>query len=312
MILERAEEELHQLRGYPEQLEIQQPPLAGDLQPPLLPRRRRAARDRRYRALLRRRCVVPLAAATAAAALLRRRQRQGSSSAGDGSRLNSGDAAMPHKQNQSKDAGSTRPWFTSKATDSSSSSGGSSNGRRRSSERLQAAQIQSPPVDSGGILARLKNMKQVVDQLRKLLADNDAYYSFFLSLDQVKNQINLHAELQEAAVQLARDNSGKEPLITELNSQCQNIRDTELAEAEEKLGELEKQMEETLKLYSPDSLLLNLENAMHEGEEESKGLKKQFLEQEMDLSAFVQSYKEMRTLYHRRALLHLAAKTSAI
>ncbi|CAA7403366.1 unnamed protein product [Spirodela intermedia] len=289
MILERAEEELHQLRGYPEQLEIQQPPLAGDLQPPLLPRRRRAARDRRYRALLRRRCVVPLAAATAAAALLRRRQR-----------------------NQSKDAGSTRPWFTSKATDSSSSSGGSSNGRRRSSERLQAAQIQSPPVDSGGILARLKNMKQVVDQLRKLLADNDAYYSFFLSLDQVKNQINLHAELQEAAVQLARDNSGKEPLITELNSQCQNIRDTELAEAEEKLGELEKQMEETLKLYSPDSLLLNLENAMHEGEEESKGLKKQFLEQEMDLSAFVQSYKEMRTLYHRRALLHLAAKTSAI
>lgn len=45
--------------------------------------------------------------------------------------------------------------------------------------------------------------------------------------------------------------------------QCQSIRDTEFAEVEEKLGELEKQMEEILKLYSPDSLLLNLESRFY-------------------------------------------------
>lgn len=53
-------------------------------------------------------------------------------------------------------------------------------------------------------------------------------------------------------------------------------------------------------------------DAIHEGEGESKGLQKQFIEKEIGLSEFVQSYMEMRTLYHRRALLHLAAKTSAV
>ncbi|MQL78751.1 hypothetical protein Taro_011196 [Colocasia esculenta] len=83
-----------------------------------------------------------------------------------------------------------------------------------------------------------------------------------------------------------------------------------------------KQKEEILKLYSPLSLLQKLQSgfprgvlfcgfyAMNKGEQESEVLYKQLVENEIDLSAFAQRYKKLRTNYHRRALLHLAAKTS--
>lgn len=50
---------------------------------------------------------------------------------------------------------------------------------------------------------------------------------------------------------------------------------------------------------------------MNKTEEESENLHRRFLEREIDLGAFVQKYKKLRTTYHRRALVHLAAKTSS-
>ncbi|KAE9455733.1 hypothetical protein C3L33_12364, partial [Rhododendron williamsianum] len=77
----------------------------------------------------------------------------------------------------------------------------------------------------------------VIDELRKLLADKDAYRQFLLSLDQVKIQNNLRVELQKETLQLARENLEKEPRIMELQNQCRIIRTTELAAAQEKLHE---------------------------------------------------------------------------
>ena len=124
--------------------------------------------------------------------------------------------------------------------------------------------------------------------------------------------------------------------------QCKIIRTTELATAQEKLNELERQKEEILKFYSPGSLLNKLQGkthiqvqyfmctvscviiskpqllwggfaeAMNEVDEESEALQEKFLEKEIDTAAFVQKYKKLRTIYHRRALIHLAAKTSTI
>lgn len=51
--------------------------------------------------------------------------------------------------------------------------------------------------------------------------------------------------------------------------------------------------------------------AMNKTDEESEALHRQLLEHEMELSIFVQKYKRLRNLYHRRALIHLAAKTSS-
>ena len=121
-----------------------------------------------------------------------------------------------------------------------------------------------------------------------------------------------------------------------LNKQCRIIRTTELAAAQEKLKELEKQKDEILRFYSPLSMLQNLQgeqtgkktanhvltiellitlcdcftDAMNKNEEESEILHNKLLEKDIDLATFLQKYKKLRNTYHRRALTHLAAKTS--
>lgn len=52
--------------------------------------------------------------------------------------------------------------------------------------------------------------------------------------------------------------------------------------------------------------------AMNKTEEESENLHRQLLDSEIDLGTFVPKYKKLRNTYHRRALVHLAAKTSSI
>ncbi|KAG5553435.1 hypothetical protein RHGRI_011350 [Rhododendron griersonianum] len=191
------------------------------------------------------------------------------------------------------------PSSTHPTTPSSSSS---------SSFNVQRPAAQASPSEAVGIIFLLKDRS--IDELRKLLADKDAYRQFLLSLDQVKIQNNLRVELQKETLQLARENLEKEPRIMELQNQCRIIRTTELAAAQEKLHELERQKEETLKFYSPSSLLRRLQEAMNKTEEESEALHRQLLDGEIEVGPFVQKYKKLRNTYHRRALTHLAAKTS--
>ncbi|XP_062003810.1 vacuolar protein-sorting-associated protein 37 homolog 1 [Rosa rugosa] len=166
------------------------------------------------------------------------------------------------------------------------------------------------PTEAAGVIASLKDKS--VDELRKLLSDKDAYHQFFLSLDQVKDQNNLREELRKETLQLTRENLEKEPRMVELRNQCRIIRTTELAAAQERLNELERQKEETLNLCSPSSLLQRLQEAMNKTEEESEELHRQLLNSEIDLGTFIPKYKKLRNTYHRRALVHLAAKTSSI
>ncbi|GAB2272255.1 hypothetical protein Dimus_007075 [Dionaea muscipula] len=206
-------------------------------------------------------------------------------------------------------------WYPSSAVDSQSPSrpstaGGSSSGSysmQRPSERLQSPSPVSPS-EAAGIVAALKDKS--VGELRKLLADKEAYNSFLLSLDQVRTQLSVGDELRKETLQLARQNLEKEPQIMELRNQCRIIRTSELAAAEERLNELQRQKEEIQRCYSPASLLQKLQDAINETEEESESLHRQLLDREIELGAFVQKYKKLQTTYHRRALNHLAAKTS--
>ncbi|KAL9294841.1 putative vacuolar protein sorting-associated protein [Arabidopsis thaliana] len=204
-------------------------------------------------------------------------------------------------QSRPQEASSQSPWYSPSLVSSPSSS------RPQSSGQISA---QVSPGEAAGIIVFLKDKS--VDELRKLLSDKDAYQQFLLSLDQVKVQNNIKDELRRETLQLARDNLEKEPQIMELRNQCRIIRTTELATAQEKLNELERQKEEILKFYSPGSLLHKLQEAMNQVDEESEALQEKFLEKEIDTAAFVQKYKKLRTTYHRRALIHLAAKTSNI
>ncbi|XP_076908844.1 vacuolar protein-sorting-associated protein 37 homolog 1-like [Bidens hawaiensis] len=166
------------------------------------------------------------------------------------------------------------------------------------------------PTEAAGIIVYLKDKS--VDELRKLLSDQNAYQQFLLSIDPVKNLNNVRNELRNETVQLARANLEKEPQITELRNQCMIIRTSELASAQEKLNELTKRKAEILKSYSPGSLLHKLQESMNETDEESERLHQQLLDKEIDLATFVQKYKKLRVIYHKRALTHLAAKTSLV
>ncbi|CAG7905787.1 unnamed protein product [Brassica rapa] len=219
-----------------------------------------------------------------------------------GSKEQQGQSRPPPEVSSSQQQQQQQPWYSPSLVSSPSSSS-----RPQTSGQIPA---HVSPGEAAGIITFLKDKS--VDELRKLLSDKDAYQQFLLSLDQVKVQNNIKEELRRETLQLARENLEKEPQIMELRNQCKIIRTTELAAAQEKLNELERQKEEILRLYSPGSLLNKLQEAMNEVDEESEALQEKFLEKEIDTAAFVQKYKKLRTIYHRRALIHLAAKTSTI
>lgn len=200
----------------------------------------------------------------------------------------------------SQSPGSSRP-----GTPSPSSSG--SYGVQRPTDRPSSASHVSP-AEAAGIITALKDKR--IEELRDLLSYKDAYQNLLLSLEPVKTQNKVRDDLRNETLQLARENLEKEPRIMELRNQCRIIRTTELAAAQEKLHELERRKEELLKFYSPASLLHRLQDAMRKTDEESESLDKQLLEGEIDLATFVQKYKKLRSSYHKRALTHLAAKTS--
>ncbi|GLT25775.1 hypothetical protein SLA2020_008840 [Shorea laevis] len=213
--------------------------------------------------------------------------------------------------------GSSHSWYppsvfsspSSTQPPSPSSSGSNSVNYQRPTDRPQSPSHVSP-AEAAGIIALLKDKS--VDELRKLLSDKDAYNQFLLSVDQVKTQNSIRDELRKETLQLAKSNLEKEPQIMELRNQCMIIRTTELAAAQEKLSELEKQKEDIMKFYSPASILYRLHEAMNKTEEESEALHRQLLDREIDLGTFVHKYKKLRNTYHRRALIHLAAKASSI
>ncbi|GER54270.1 modifier of rudimentary protein [Striga asiatica] len=202
----------------------------------------------------------------------------------------------------------TDSWYPPSVGSTASSAMPGSFGSSRPNDRPSTLSNVSP-AEAASIISVLKDKS--VDELRKLLSDKDAYQNLLLSVEPVKTQNRVKDELRNETVQLARENLEKEPRIMELRNQCRIIRTTELATTQEKLHELEKKKEETLKYYSPSSLLNRLQDAMNKTEEESEALHRKLLDREIDLSDFVQKYKKMRYAYHKRALTHLAAKTTA-
>ncbi|KMT06461.1 hypothetical protein BVRB_7g161300 [Beta vulgaris subsp. vulgaris] len=178
---------------------------------------------------------------------------------------------------------------------------------QRPFERPQSPSHVSP-AEAAGIISSLKDKS--VDELRKLLTDKESYNQFLLALDQVKAQNNVRDELQKEMLELSRSNMDKEPQMVELRNQCRIIRTTELAAAMERQTDLEKKKDDLLKCYSSVSLMHRLEEEMRKTDKESDDLHSQFLDREIEPGAFLQKYKKLRALYHRRAMTHLAAKTS--
>ncbi|KAK4847391.1 hypothetical protein QYF36_001312 [Acer negundo] len=173
------------------------------------------------------------------------------------------------------------------------SSSSSSYSLQRPTEHPQTPSHVSPG-EAAGVIALLKDKS--VDELRKLLSDKNAYHQFLLSVDQVKIQNNIRDELRKETLQLAKQSLEKEPRIMELRNQCKIIRTTELAAAQEKLNELNRQKEELLKFYSPGSLLQKLQEAMKKTDEESEALHRQLLDAEIDIIVDYANKKDLTSI----------------
>lgn len=162
--------------------------------------------------------------------------------------------------------------------------------------------------ESGGVTFSLLADKSE-DELRTYLTDKDAYNKILHSIGEVKHMDYLRDDLCLKTTQLARKNIENATQIAELKNQCAIIRTTELAVAEEKFSELEKQGHE-LSSLSPMILLEKLRDAANIIDEESENLYHLIMSGEVELSDFIQNYKKMRTVYHTRTLLRLAAMAS--
>ncbi|KAJ1378338.1 vacuolar protein-sorting-associated protein 37-like protein 1 [Sesbania bispinosa] len=89
-------------------------------------------------------------------------------------------------QEQQSQDGSSQSWYPPSVMSSSNSSRPATPTSSSSSPRPSS---HVPPAEAAGVIAVLKDKS--VDELRKLLADKDAYQQFLHSLDQVKIQTNV-------------------------------------------------------------------------------------------------------------------------
>ena len=68
----------------------------------------------------------------------------------------------------------------------------------------------------------------------------------------------------------------------------------------------------TMKNHLLIYILNSSAEAIDKVDEESEMLHGQLLDNQIDISSFVQRYKKLRVIHHRRALIHLAAKTNTL
>ncbi|WVZ56228.1 hypothetical protein U9M48_006796 [Paspalum notatum var. saurae] len=115
---------------------------------------------------------------------------------------------------------------------------------QRASDHPQSTSRGQPsPAEAAGIIARLKDKS--IEELQKLLKDKEAYNEFFNSLDQVKTQNN-----------------------------CTIIRTTELAAAQDRLTDFERQKDDIMRSYSPVALLDKLQTPASAEKAVNKDIKK--------------------------------------
>lgn len=154
----------------------------------------------------------------------------------------------------------------------------------------------------------LKNKS--MDELQRLLSDQDAYTSFLQSADSTGQINSLWSDLLKSNVDLAKHNLEKESEIFQLRNQCNIIRTTELAAAQEKFNEVQSHGRDMESIYAPAVLLERLQDAASKADDESEIIYQQLLSEEITVGEFLQSYRKKRYLYHKQVLTRLAAKTS--
>ncbi|XP_066391699.1 vacuolar protein-sorting-associated protein 37 homolog 1-like isoform X3 [Miscanthus floridulus] len=118
---------------------------------------------------------------------------------------------------------------------------------------------------------------------RKLLGRSGCFCFCVLQRGACFSRGTVRDELRKETLQLARENLEKEQRSLELRNQCTIIRTTELAAAQDRLTDLERQKDDIMRSYSPAALLDKLQTSMGKLDEESEELHQKLLEKDIDL-----------------------------
>ncbi|KAH9480585.1 Vacuolar protein sorting-associated protein 37A [Psilocybe cubensis] len=154
------------------------------------------------------------------------------------------------------------------------------------------------------------------EDLEDLLSDPVYFQAVFHSLSYVKDLYKSQAELGLANEAIAKNNLALQQRLYDLRSETKDAFD-EAKRLEARWKELEKEQKEVYQRFSPQFLLMRLRHSTTSQDEESEALATSFVQQESslpvesgtgtpksgrDVDDFVKEFKELRKVYHKRAL----------
>ncbi|PPQ92856.1 hypothetical protein CVT25_004344 [Psilocybe cyanescens] len=155
------------------------------------------------------------------------------------------------------------------------------------------------------------------EDLEDLLSDTVYFQAVFHSLGYVKDLYKSQTELGLANEAIAKNNLALQQRLYNLRAETQDAFD-DAKKLEFRWKELEKEQKEVYQRFTPQFLLMRLRHSTTSQDEESEALATSFVQQApspptaesgtgtprsgRDIDEFVKEFKELRKVYHKRAL----------
>ncbi|KAF8967131.1 hypothetical protein BDZ97DRAFT_1621919, partial [Flammula alnicola] len=157
------------------------------------------------------------------------------------------------------------------------------------------------------------------EDLEDLLSDPVYFQAIFHSLNYVKDLYRSQAELGQANEAIARNNLALQQRLYDLRAETKDAFD-EAKSLEARWKELDKEQKEIYQRFTPQFLLMRLRHSTTAQDDASEALASSFVQQlpsnnstseesgtgtpkvGRELDEFIKEFKELRKVYHKRAL----------
>ncbi|KAL8277999.1 hypothetical protein RQP46_009631 [Phenoliferia psychrophenolica] len=165
----------------------------------------------------------------------------------------------------------------------------------------QPASAASEPVND----ALARDFPQIAQMSREdmtALLEDDAYFDAFFNT--MPEALPMHQAVEQrmrSNIAIAQKNEALRPNLEALRTETANLFG-EVNELKARWSHLEAAQADTQKRFSPGAQLNRLRSATSGQEHLSESLVSSFLDGGMDEESFVKQYKDIRKVYHRRAV----------
>ncbi|KAF8890030.1 hypothetical protein CPB84DRAFT_1785227 [Gymnopilus junonius] len=149
------------------------------------------------------------------------------------------------------------------------------------------------------------------EDLEDLLSDPVYFQAIFHSLSFVKDLYKSQSELGSANEAIARNNLALQQRLYDLRTETKNAFD-EAKSLEARWKELEKEQKEVYQRFTPQFLSMRLRHSLTAQDDASEALATSFVKQIIDpppreengrdVDEFIKEFRELRKVYHKRAL----------